>query len=417
MMNTQQEQILNRFIKYAKVNTRSDESSLTIPSTPSQEEFTLKLKDEIDALGFEDCFYNPKDAYLTATIPSTLPDEDIPTVGFIAHVDTADYNAENIQPQVIENYDGGDILLNEEEDMVLSPKDFPRLKHVIGHTLVTTDGRTLLGADDKAGITSIVTFGEYLINHPEIPHGKIRVAFGPDEEIGTRGAKYFDIDQFGADFAYTIDGGRYGTLTYENFYAKQANVTISGRSVHPGAAKDSMINALLWGARLATSLPADQVPEKTSGREGFYFLIRQEGTIDHLNQFYYLRDHDKEKMQEKLAYFEEQVARLNQEIGEERITYRIVDQYDNMYEVLKDYPWVIDLARDAYLKNNVEAFEAPMRGGTDGAILSHKGLPTPNLFSGAENTHGPYEFVTIETIEQSIAVLIDIAKNVRHYSA
>lgn len=415
-MDIAQDLLINRFIKYAKVNTRSNGASQSTPSTPEQVDFLLALADELTEIGLSDVYYNKENAYLTATIPSNL-DEDTLTVGFITHVDTADFNSININPQIQADYTGGDIILNEILDVKLSPTEFPRLNNYIGQTLITTDGTTLLGSDDKAGITSVVSYSEYLISHPEIPHGDIRLAFGPDEEIGARGAKKFDVEAFNANFAYTVDGGPVGNLTFENFNARQININIHGLNVHPGSAKNTMINALLVGARLVTSLPKDEVPEKTEDYEGYYALMSQSGTIDFVQQEYYIRDHDFNKLNQRTQFIIEQINRINTEFGEDVITYEVVNQYLNMEDQIRQYPFIVSIAQEAYQNNDITPISRPMRGGTDGAIISQMGLPTPNLFSGTENSHGKYEFVTAESIQQSINVIADIVSLTADYSS
>ena len=403
------ENLLERFIAYAKVDTRSDDSSYTVPSTHNQVTFALELAKELIRIGLEEVEYNETNGFLTATLPSNTA-EAVPVIGFIAHLDTADFNSVNIHPQVHCAYDGGDIVLNEAEKIILSPKEFPRLRNYIGETVITTDGTTLLGADDKAGIASIVTACEQFIAHPERKHGKIRLAFGPDEELGARGAKLFDVDRFAADFAYTIDGGPIGNLTYDNFNAAQAELTIRGTSVHPGSAKDTMVNALLVASQFATALPQEETPERTSGYEGYYLLTSQSGTIDEVKQTYYIRDHDRESFAARKRFFTEQVAAFNSQFVEPRISLTLFDQYYNMRDIIEQHPIVVDLAVQAYESCGITPVFKPMRGGTDGCIISHKGLPTPNLFSGTENGHGKYEFVTLETMEQSVNVIMAIAE-------
>lgn len=401
--------LLDRFIKYAKVNTRSDDNSYTVPSTRTQAAFALDLAKELIAIGLSEVEYNEANGYVTATLPSNI-EEDVPVIGFIAHIDTADFNAENIQPRVHRNYDGENIVLNEERNIVMTVKEFPRLKKYIGETIITTDGTTLLGADDKAGIASIVTACEAFLQHPEWRHGKVRVAFGPDEELGARGAKLFDVPHFAADFAYTIDGGPLGNLTYDNFNAAQAELIIRGTSVHPGAAKDTMVNALLVAGQFVTSLPQTEVPEKTAGHEGYYLLTSQSGTIDEVKQTYYIRDHDRVKFGERKRFFEQQVAAFNQRFDEPRIELHLFDQYYNMRDIIEQNPTVLDLAMQAYQNCGIEPNVKPLRGGTDGCIITYKGLPTPNLFSGTENGHGKYEFVTLETMEKSVQVIRTIVE-------
>ena len=341
------ENLLERFIAYAKVDTRSDDSSYTVPSTHNQVTFALELAKELIRIGLEEVEYNETNGFLTATLPSNTA-EAVPVIGFIAHLDTADFNSVNIHPQVHCAYDGGDIVLNEAEKIILSPKEFPRLRNYIGETVITTDGTTLLGADDKAGIASIVTACEQFIAHPERKHGKIRLAFGPDEELGARGAKLFDVDRFAADFAYTIDGVPIGNLTYDKFNAAQAELTIRGTSVHPGSAKDTMVNALLVASQFATALPQEETPEHTSGYEGYYLLTSQSGTIDEVKQTYYIRDHDRESFAARKRFFTEQVAAFNSQFVEPRISLTLFDQYYNMRDIIAQHPIVVDFAVQAY---------------------------------------------------------------------
>ncbi|EDP68286.1 peptidase T [Carnobacterium sp. AT7] len=402
------EQLLKRFVKYAKVNTRSDMNSQTVPTTYAQVEFALKLAEELKEIGLEEVEYNDANGFVTATLPSNLA-HDVPVIGFIAHIDTADFNAENIQPQVHVNYDGNDIVLNKELGIVMTTAEFPQLAHYIGETVITTDGTTLLGADDKAGMASIVTAMEEFIQHPELPHGKIRVAFGPDEEIG-RGALLFDVDQFQADFAYTLDSGRVGKFEYETFNAAQAELTIKGTSVHPGTAKDSMVNALLVAAQFATALPQKEVPEKTEGYEGFYMLSSQVGTIDEVKATYIIRDHDKAGFEKRKQHFAALVDQFNQTFDQPRIAMKLYDQYYNMRDIIEKDLSIVELALNAYRALGIEPDVKPFRGGTDGSIITYKGLPTPNIFTGAENLHGKYEFVSVEGMKQAAQVVIEIAR-------
>lgn len=402
------EQLLKRFVKYAKVNTRSDMNSQTVPTTYTQVEFALKLAEELKEIGLDEVEYNEANGFVTATLPSNLA-HDVPVIGFIAHIDTADFNAENIQPQVHVNYDGNDIVLNKELGIVMTTAEFPQLTHYIGETVITTDGTTLLGADDKAGMASIVTAMEEFIQHPELPHGKIRVAFGPDEEIG-RGALLFDVDQFQADFAYTLDSGRVGKFEYETFNAAQAELTIKGTSVHPGTAKDSMVNALLVAAQFATALPQKEVPEKTEGYEGFYMLSSQVGTIDEVKATYIIRDHDKAGFEKRKQHFAALVDQFNQTFDQPRIAVKLYDQYYNMRDIIEKDLSIVELALNAYRALGIEPDVKPFRGGTDGSIITYKGLPTPNIFTGAENLHGKYEFVSVEGMKQAAQVVIEIAR-------
>lgn len=407
-MKKMNEHLLERFVNYAKVNTRSDMNSQTVPTTYTQVEFALTLAEELKKIGMKEVEYNEANGFVTATLPSNLM-VDVPVIGFIAHIDTADFNAENIQPQIHKNYDGKDILLNEDLGIVMTTTEFPQLVNYIGKTLVTTDGTTLLGADDKAGMASIVTAMEELIQHPELPHGKIRVAFGPDEEIG-RGALLFDVDHFQADFAYTLDSGVVGKFEYETFNAAQAELTIKGTSVHPGSAKDSMVNALLVAAQFATALPQEEVPEKTAGYEGFYMLSSQVGTIDEVKATYIIRDHDKATFEKRKKQFAALVDQFNQSFDHPRIALHLYDQYYNMRDIIEKDFSIVELALEAYRSIGIEPDVKPFRGGTDGSIITYKGLPTPNIFTGAENLHGKYEFVSLEGMQQAAQVVIEIAR-------
>ena len=401
-------QLIDRFIRYVKKETRSDEASTTVPSTPSQTEFLKDLVEELVELGYQDVRLNPKNSFLTATIPATTTKE-VPVVGFIAHVDTADFEARNVQPQFHENYDGEAIVLDKEGKFVLSPKDFPNLKNYVGKTLITTDGTTLLGADDKAGVSEIVTAGAYLLAHPEIEHGKIRVAFGPDEEIG-RGADLFDVEEFGCDFAYTMDGGPVGELEYESFNAAQAEITIQGKNVHPGTAKDTMVNALEIARQFQNALPEFEVPEHTSGREGFYHLMYANGVVEEAKLVYIIRDHDRKLFEAKKAYLQLVADRLNASLDSNRISIDMKDQYYNMAEIIEKDFRAVEVAQKAMENLSITPIIEPIRGGTDGSKISFMGLPTPNIFAGGENFHGRYEFVAVESMEKARDVIIEIAQ-------
>ena len=401
-------QLVDRFIRYVKKETRSDEASTTVPSTPSQTEFLKDLLEELVALGYQDVRLNPKNSFVTATIPATTTKE-VPVVGFIAHVDTADFEARNVQPQFHENYDGEAIVLDKEGKFVLSPKDFPNLKNYVGKTLITTDGTTLLGADDKAGVSEIVTAGAYLLAHPEIEHGKIRVAFGPDEEIG-RGADLFDVEEFGCDFAYTMDGGPVGELEYESFNAAQAEITIQGKNVHPGTAKDTMVNALEIVRQFQNALPEFEVPEHTSGREGFYHLMYANGVVEEAKLVYIIRDHDRTLFEAKKAYLQLVADRLNASLDSNRISIDMKDQYYNMAEIIEKDFRAVEVAQKAMENLSITPIIEPIRGGTDGSKISFMGLPTPNIFAGGENFHGRYEFVAVESMEKARDVIIEIAQ-------
>ena len=401
-------QLIDRFIRYVKKETRSDEASTTVPSTPSQTEFLKDLVEELVELGYQDVRLNPKNSFVTATIPATTTKE-VPVVGFIAHVDTADFEARNVQPQFHENYDGEAIVLDKEGKFVLSPKDFPNLKNYVGKTLITTDGTTLLGADDKAGVSEIVTAGAYLLDHPEIEHGKIRVAFGPDEEIG-RGADLFDVEEFGCDFAYTMDGGPVGELEYESFNAAQAEITFQGKNVHPGTAKDTMVNALELARQFQNALPEFEVPEHTSGREGFYHLMYANGVVEEAKLVYIIRDHDRTLFEAKKAYLQLVADRLNASLDSNRISIDMKDQYYNMAEIIEKDFRAVEVAQKAMENLSITPIIEPIRGGTDGSKISFMGLLTPNIFAGGENFHGRYEFVAVESMEKARDVIIEIAQ-------
>ncbi|MCI3029553.1 peptidase T [Desemzia sp. C1] len=402
------ENLIPRFIRYVKMETRSDETSTTIPSTQSQVEFAEKLMEELKEIGLSDVSYNTKNGFVTATVPSNV-DEDVPTIGFIAHMDTADFNAENVSPQFHENYDGEAIVLNEAENIVLSPEDFPNLKNYVGQTLITTDGTTLLGSDDKSGIAEIVTAMETLINDENIKHGKIRVGFGPDEEIGI-GADLFDVEEFDADFAYTMDGGPVGELEFESFNAASAIVTIQGKNVHPGTAKGKMVNAIKLAMAFDAKLPQDEVPEKTEGREGFYHLLNISGEEEQAQLSYIIRDHDRAKFEERKSTIEQNAKEMNETLDSDRIQVVLKDQYYNMGEIIEKDMRPIELAKEAMEFLNIEPVIEPIRGGTDGSKISFMGLPTPNIFAGGENFHGRYEFVAVESMEKATDVIVAIAQ-------
>lgn len=398
--------LVDRFIKYVKIDTRSDANSKTIPSTLSQVEFARMLVIDLKEMGLEEVEYNTENSFVTATLPANT-EKDVPTVGFIAHVDTADFESENIQPQFIENYDGEEIVLNEAEGIILSPKAFPNLKNYIGKTLITTDGTTLLGADDKAGIVEIMSAVEYLMAHPEIEHGRVRLAFGPDEEIGV-GADLFDVEHFDADFAYTVDGGPIGELQYESFNAAGVKVSVQGKNVHPGTAKNQMVNALTLAMRYNEKLPAAGVPELTEGREGFFHLTSMSGTVENAEMEYIVRDHDREIFEERKALILSIADELNEDFDEERIKIEMNDQYYNMREVIEKDMRSVEIAEKAMKELGIIPILEPIRGGTDGSKISFMGLPTPNLFAGGENFHGRYEFVAVESMEAATDVIRQI---------
>ena len=397
-----------RFLKYVAINTRSDENSESFPSTAVQWNLLNALVEEMRLLGLEDVTID-KYGYAMGTIPATKGKENAPVIGFLAHVDTApDMSGENVRPRIIESYDGEDIVLN--NTLTMKVADFPELKRFIGHTLIHTDGTTLLGADDKAGVAEIVTAMEWLVAHPEMPHGKIRVGFTPDEEIG-RGVDYFDVKKFAADFAYTMDGGMEGELEYENFNAAGAKIHIQGRNVHPGYAKDKMINALQVACEINSMLPAVQRPEHTEGYEGFYHLVGLNGAVEEADMSYIVRDHDRAKFEQKKAYLESVVALLTKKYGEGVIELKLTDQYYNMREMVEPHPEVIERALAAMREAGVEPLVRPIRGGTDGSRLSYMGLPCPNLFTGGMNFHGKFEYCSLNSMQKAVNVIINLAQN------
>ncbi|MDR0920999.1 MAG: peptidase T [Lactobacillales bacterium] len=401
------ENLLPRFLSYVKTETRSNPKSSTIPSTQTQVAFAQVLKKELEELGLSEVVYHEKNGYVTATLPSNI-DKVVRSIGFISHMDTADFNAVNVNPQIVKEYDGvSTISLDEAGNYTLNLKEFPQLKNYQGETLITTDGHTLLGADDKAGIAEIMTAMEILLAHPEIKHGKIRVAFGPDEEIG-QGADHFDVADFAVDFAYTVDGGPLGELQYETFNAAEVNLTIQGKNVHPGTAKNTMINALQLAIDFHNELPADEVPEKTEGYEGFYHLCELNGTPEEATAQYIIRDHDKARFEARKAEILRIQEKLNAPFKEERIQVEMHDEYYNMGEIIKRDFSIIDLAEKAMLELNITPIIEPVRGGTDGSKISYMGIPTPNIFAGGENMHGRYEFVSLQTMEKAVDVLVKI---------
>ena len=401
------ETLKDRFLRYVKFETRSDEKSETIPSTPTQLEFAKILVKELEEIGMENVYVNDA-CFVNATLPGNV-DKDVPVIGFIAHMDTADFNATNVNPKIVENYDGEDIVLNDAKDIVLSVEEFPNLKNYVGKTVITTDGTTLLGADDKAGIVEIVEAMKYLIEHPEIKHGTVKVAFGPDEEIG-RGADNFNVEEFGADFAYTMDGGPVGELEYESFNAAGAVFKIKGKSVHPGTAKGKLINASLIAAEVVNSFPADEVPEKTEGYEGFYFLDKINANCEEAELSYILRDHNREKFEAKKEFAANVAKKINEKYGKELVSVEIKDQYYNMGEIIKDHMNVVEIAKKAMENLGIKPVIEPIRGGTDGSKISFMGLPTPNIFAGGENFHGKYEFVALESMILATDVIVEIVK-------
>jgi tripeptide aminopeptidase len=397
--------ILNRFLKYISYDTQSDENSETYPSTKKQFELANLVKDELIKLGLKDVLLD-ENCYLMGTLPANI-DKKIPTIGFLAHFDTSpDMSGANIKPQIIENYKGGDIELKG-NNLILSPSVFPELDEHIGHTLITTDGTTLLGADDKAGITEIITAIEYLVNHPEIKHGTIKVGFTPDEEIG-RGVDKFNVEKFKADFAYTMDGSGLGELEYENFNAAEAKLKINGRNVHPGYSKDKMINAILVGMELNALLPVNQRPEFTQGYDGFFHIVKFEGTVESASFKYIVRDHNRAKFEQKKVLIKDCVDLLNKRYGEGVIELTLKDQYYNMREQVEPVIHIVETAQKAMEELGIEPVVVPIRGGTDGARLSYMGLPCPNIFAGGLNFHGKFEYVSLDVMEKATLVILKI---------
>ncbi|KNE18884.1 peptidase T [Virgibacillus pantothenticus] len=402
------EEMIERFITYAKMDTQSDESNDATPSTPGQLELANHLVHELQEIGMVDVAVDDF-GYVMATLPANT-DGDIPTIGFLAHLDTAtDFTGKNVQPQVIENFDGGDIVLNEDQNIVLSASDFPELPHYKGHTLITTDGTTLLGADNKAGIAEIMTAMNYLIRHPEIKHGKIRVAFTPDEEIG-RGPHKFDVERFDATYAYTVDGGPLGELQYESFNAAAAKILFKGNSVHPGTAKNKMINAGKMAAAFINELPDQEAPEYTEGYEGFYHLSSVNGDVENAEVIYIIRDFDKDTFEKRKNVFHQITDKLQAKYGAESVTLEMRDQYYNMREKIEPVKEIVDIAYDAMKNLNIEPIVQPIRGGTDGSQLSYMGLPTPNIFTGGENFHGKFEYVSVNNMIKATQTIIEICK-------
>ena len=400
--------VIERFLKYVTFDTQSDESTGVTPSTPKQMVFAQYLKTELEELGLKDISLD-ENGYLFATLPSNV-DHEVPVVGFIAHMDTSpDMSGENVKPRIVEKYDGKDIPLCAEENIILSPANFPELLEHVGEDLIVTDGHTLLGADDKAGIAEIVGAVAYLIAHPEIKHGDIRIGFNPDEEIGL-GAHKFDVEKFGAKWAYTMDGGEVGELEFENFNAAAAKIRVKGRNVHPGYAKNKMINSLLVANEYASLLPANETPGTTEGYEGFYHLIGMEGEVENTVLSYIVRDHDREKFEARKQALLNYAAQLNEKYGEGTVTVELKDQYYNMRQQVEPLMHIIDIAFAAMQEAGVTPKVKAIRGGTDGAQLSFKGLPCPNIFAGGLNFHGRYEFVPVQSIKKAMNVVVKIAE-------
>ena len=401
------EKLLPRFLEFVQVDTQSDPYSQTTPSTEKQRKLAKKLLVELHQIGMEDVTID-ENCYIMATLPSNV-EKKVPTIGFIAHMDTTpDFTGKKVKPNIVEAYDGGDIKLKGKKGMVLSPKEFPELEHYIGQTLVTTDGTTLLGADDKAGVSEIITAMEYLRKHPEIPHGKIRVAFTPDEEIG-RGAHKFDVEKFDAEWAYTVDGSQVGELEFENFNAASAVIKCKGKSVHPGFAKDKMINALLVAHEFVSMLPLREVPEKTEGMDGFFHVHTLKGSVEKSKIELIIRDHDREHFEARKQLLLDIAEKLNDRYGK-AVSVHMEDQYYNMREKVEPVYHIVEIAEEAMKSVGVEPIIKPIRGGTDGSQLSFMGLPCPNIFAGGHNFHGPYEYVPLESMQKAVEVIVKISE-------
>jgi len=402
------QELIDRFLKYVRIDTESDPNNPAYPSSDNQWDLAKILEKELIEIGMQDVMLNDM-CYITATLPSNI-DYEVPTVGFVSHIDTSpDFTGANVNPQVHPNYRGQDIILNKEEDIILSPKEFPELNLYHGNTIITTDGTTLLGADDKAGVTEIVCAMEYLIKHPEIKHGQIRICFTPDEEVG-KGAKMFDVEKFGAAWAYTMDGSQVGEIEYENFNAAGAKLTFKGKIVHPGSAKNQMLNSMLIANKFIAMFPSDEIPEKTDGYEGFYHLHLMDASVEQTILQYIIRDHDKSKFEERKTFMRNCVDQVNKEYGKEIIQLEMSDQYYNMKEKILPVMHIVDIARDAIIKAGIEPITKPIRGGTDGSQLSFMGLPCPNIFAGGHNFHGRHEFVPVESMMKAVEVIVNVAQ-------
>lgn len=400
--------IIDRFVKYVSIHTESDPNNPDFPSTENQWDLAKVLVEDLKNIGMQDITLDDH-CYIMATLPSNV-DYDVPTIGFISHIDTSpDFTGKNVKPQIHKNYDGKDILLNEKENIVLSPDYFEDLLMYKGQTIITTDGTTLLGADDKAGITEIMCAMEYLIKHPEIKHGKIRIAFTPDEEVG-KGAHLFDVEKFGAKWAYTMDGSQVGELEYENFNAAGAKVTIEGKIVHPGYAKGKMINSMLIANQFIAALPQNEIPQETSGYQGFYHLHTMKGRVEQSELLYIIRDHGMDLFNKRKTTFQEVANTLNKKIGKELVKVEITDQYFNMKEKVEPVKYIVDIAEEAMKDLGIKPLIKAIRGGTDGSQLSYKGLPCPNIFAGGHNFHGRYEYVPVESIQKAIDVIVKIVE-------
>ncbi len=404
----QKQHLIDRFISYVTVDTESDPESKTTPSSEKQWNLANALVEELKRIGLEDVTID-ENAYIMATLPSNVSHE-VPVVGFVAHFDTTpDFTGANVKPQIVENYDGKDIVLNEAENIILSPSDFDDLLLYKGQTLITTDGTTLLGADDKAGIAEIISAMEYLVNHPELKHGKIRIGFTPDEEIG-RGAHKFDVKKFGASWAYTMDGSQIGELEYENFNAAGAEITIKGKIVHPGYAKGKMINSMYIATEFINSLPRMETPERTEDRQGFFHLHNMKGEVDSTKLQYIIRDHNRNHFEARKEMIQKLANDLNDKYEKEIISVELKDQYFNMREKIEPVMHIVDIAEEAMEMAGIKAMIKPIRGGTDGSQLSFMGLPCPNIFAGGHNFHGRYEYVPVESMLKAIEVIVNIAQ-------
>ena len=400
-------ELKERFLKYVAYDTQSDENSITFPSTDKQLVLLRALKEEMIGLGLTEVVMD-QHGYVMGTIPASDGYENAPVVGFISHVDTSpDMSGAAVKPQFVNDYDGGDIALN--PSLTMTVKEFPELKFFVGHTLITTDGTTLLGADDKAGVAEIMTMAEYLLAHPEVKHGKVRIGFTPDEEIG-RGVDYFDVEAFGAQVGYTVDGGMEGELEYENFNAASAKWEVSGRNIHPGMAKDKMVNAMQIAMELNSLLPAHQRPEHTEGYDGFYHLVGMRGEVEHAELSYIVRDHNRELFEQKKALMEQITAYVNGKYGEGTVRLTLKDQYYNMREMVEPHPEIIEKAMQAMEQAGVVPIVKPIRGGTDGSRLSYMGLPCPNLYTGGMNFHGKFEYVSLDTMSRSVQTLVNLVR-------
>lgn len=398
--------LLNRFIQYVQIDTQSDENSKTYPSTQKQWDLARLLEKELNAFGLDSVELD-KNGYVTGTLPSNI-NKKIPVIGFFAHMDTSpDMSGKNVKPQIFENYDGDNIPINKESDIILSVKDFPELKNYAGQTIITASGDTLLGADDKAGIAEIMTAIEFLIKNPEIKHGTIKIAFTPDEEIGI-GVDHFNVDKFGADYAYTLDGGPLGELEYENFNAASAKIKIQGRNIHPGYARGKMINAILVASEINDMLPLEQRPELTQNYEGFFHIVKFNGTVENAEIEYIIRDHKLQKFEQKKEIIKNIVALTNQKYNHKVATLELKDQYFNMREKVEPVIHIVENAKQAMLELGITPDVKPIRGGTDGARLSYMRLPCPNLFTGGHNYHGKYEFIPLESMEKAVQVILKI---------